>query len=141
MVTGLLLPIWKRLPADHPRVYRFTADNGERVIGRYLPPDQLGVFTEAAPTLGPDQAFQALLEGRPVPLDGGRLTLKRVRSMHAPRIELVGFTDTELDRLKAAGCVSEIISWTTRLFVPIDQGGPRVIARLMAAYPAYAVAA
>ena len=38
IVTGLLLPIWRRLPDDHCRVYRLQTDDGERVIGRLVSP-------------------------------------------------------------------------------------------------------
>ena len=44
VVTGLLLPIWKRLPEKNPRVYRFQTDDGERVIGRLIPPEFVDAF-------------------------------------------------------------------------------------------------
>ena len=38
IVTGLLLPIWKRLPDESMRVYRLQTDDGERIIGRLVSP-------------------------------------------------------------------------------------------------------
>ncbi|NNC52164.1 MAG: methylase, partial [Erythrobacter sp.] len=32
--TGLLLPVWKRLPGDHVRVTRLVAEDGQSIIGR-----------------------------------------------------------------------------------------------------------
>lgn len=134
IVTGLLLPIWKRLPADNPRVYRFTTDGGERVIGRLIPPDLLDTLAVRTVPLTADEAFAALKEGRRVTLADG-FTLKRSLVMHAPRIELIGFTDSEVEGLKAQGCLSEIIAWRLRLFVPTGADGPAVLARLMAKHP------
>ncbi len=41
IITGLLLPIWDRLPAANMRVYRFETDDRERVIGRLVTPEAL----------------------------------------------------------------------------------------------------
>ena len=46
------------------------------------------------------------------------------------RIELSGFTDGMVDRLKAFGLMSEIISWKLRLFVPTGASGPEILERL-----------
>ena len=53
VVTGLLLPIWKRLPVKNPRVYRFETDDGERVIGRVIPPEFLDEFASRDKPLTP----------------------------------------------------------------------------------------
>ena len=34
MATGLLLPVWKRLPGEHVRVTRLVAEDGQSIIGR-----------------------------------------------------------------------------------------------------------
>ena len=90
LATGLLLAIWKQLPRDNPRVYRFQADDGERVIGRLIPPEYVDAFTSRDKPLTADEAWQVLHEGRSLPLAGGFM-LRRVTVMHAPRIELHGF--------------------------------------------------
>jgi len=65
IVTGLLLPIWRRLPQDSSRVYRLQTDTGERVIGRLVSPAWIAqtVDTEA-PSMSPDDAWNALLDGK-----------------------------------------------------------------------------
>ena len=51
------------------------------------------------------------------------------------RIELSGFTDGMVDRLKAIGLTSEIISWKLRLFVPAGAFGPGILAKVMERHP------
>ena len=57
IVTGLLLPIWKRLPNNSMRVYRLQTDDGERIIGRLVSPAWVAQATQVdAPTLDPADA-------------------------------------------------------------------------------------
>ncbi|WP_332116679.1 bifunctional class I SAM-dependent methyltransferase/DEAD/DEAH box helicase [Azorhizobium caulinodans] len=136
VVAGLLLPIWKRLPNESTRVYRLQTDAGERIIGRKVSPAWVATALAAdAPTLTPENAFAALLEGRTVVDLAEGLQVRRVRVMGATRIELSGFNDTMRDRLKAYGLFHEIISWKLRMFVPTDAAGVAVLARVLDRYP------
>lgn len=66
VVAGLLLPIWKRLPNESTRVYRLQTDTGERIIGRKVSAAwAANALAADAPTLTPDMAFGALMEGEP----------------------------------------------------------------------------
>ncbi|MGY2883407.1 putative RNA methylase [Bradyrhizobium sp. USDA 4524] len=89
IVAGLLLPIWKRLPNESTRVYRLQTDAGERIIGRKVSAAWVAnVLAADAPSMAPDAAFAALMEGQIVLDLAEGLKLRRVRVMGAARIEL-----------------------------------------------------
>jgi len=136
VVAGLLLPIWKRLPGESTRVYRLQTDTGERVIGRKVSATWVAnVLAADAPKLAPDAAFAALMDGRTVLDLVESLQLRRVLVMGRHRIELSGFNDTMRDRLRTYGLFSEIILWKLRMFVPVDEGGVEVLAKVLEHYP------
>jgi hypothetical protein len=141
IVTGLLLPIWRRLPQEHCRVYRLQTDGSERVIGRLVSPSWVAQADASdAPTVAPADAWSAVLDGRTVlHLEDG-LELRRVKAMGEFRVELSGFTDGMVDRLKAMGLVSEIIAWKLRLFVPTGSPGPAILGTLMDRFPLVRIA-
>lgn len=128
LVTGLLLPVWKHLPRAASKVYRLQTDEGERMIGRLIPaaevPNLRAAFNlDGGPQLSPQEAHQLLLSGSPpIALLGG-LALRISTVMGAKRIELTGFSDTEVEQFKSFGFFSEIISWRLRLFLPLDAPG------------------
>jgi hypothetical protein len=135
LISGLLLPIWDRLPTENMRIYRLQTDDGERAIGRMVTQDQLAnvyaaLGIDCAVELSAAEILDAVLErGQSLNLSVG-LTLRRSRVMSAYRLELVGYNAAALERYKAMGCFTEIISWATRLFVPTDD--EKVLDALMA---------
>jgi predicted RNA methylase len=141
IVTGLLLPIWKRLPNESMRVYRLQTDDGERIIGRLVSPAWVAqaVETEGA-TLNTTDAFAAVLDGRTVLHLQDELEVRRAKVMGELRIELLGFTEGMVDRLKAIGLTSEIIAWKLRLFVPTGAPGPAILADVMQRHPLVRIA-
>ena len=136
LVSGLLLPLWDRLPTDSVRVRTLTTDAGERLIGRTLGAAQaqalrtaLGLGGGVALTAG--EVHEAVIGcGTPFPLTNG-WRLARRRAMGALRLEVEGPADTDLPALKRLGCTTEIVAWRTRVFVP----GPAVLARLLERWP------
>ena len=136
VVSGLLLPIWKRLPNESTRVYRLQTDEGQRIVGRRVSPAWVaGALATGTSTLTPDEAFTALIDGNTILDLTEGLQLRRSRVMGANRIELSGFTDTMRDRLRAYGLFHEIISWKLRMFVPTDASGPAILAKVLERYP------
>ena len=141
IITGLLLPIWDRLPADNMRVYRFETDDGERVIGRLVTPETLEPLYRAfgvdhAPALSPHEAWSAVLDRGAVLDLAGDLQIRRSLVMHAFRIELTGYGDGSVPQLKALGLTSEIIAWRLRLFIPTaEDRGPAILAAVLERHP------
>lgn len=135
IITGLLLPIWKRLPMANPRIYRFVTDDGESVIGRLVPPECLDAFD--APTSEPlnrDEIWQQLMGGQAFTLEPS-LRLRKVTSMGRTRFELTNFDPDALDRFKVMGLFTEMISYRTCLFVPVSDEGKDALARLLSKHP------
>ncbi|KJV40276.1 methylase [Brevundimonas sp. KM4] len=136
MVSGLLLPVWKRLPNESTRVYRLQTDDGERIIGRRVSSAwAMNAASTGTADLSSDDAYAALVDGHTILDLASGLQLRRARVMGANRIELSGFTEAMRDRLRAYGLFSEIISWKLRFFVPVDTSGPAILGKLLDTYP------
>lgn len=136
MVTGLLLPIWRRLPDHDCQVYRIQTDAGERIIGRHIAPALVSTMLrnlgiDNVPTLAPQEAWSGLIEGRIGLQLADGLILRRSRVMNDYRVELIGFTEAMVPRLKALGLIPEIISWKLRLFIPTAGQGSAILASLL----------
>jgi protein strawberry notch len=88
-----------------------------------------------ASTLSPTDALAAMPDGRTVLQLQDGLELRRVKVVGEFRVGLSGFTDGMVDRSKAIGLTSEIISWKLRLFVPTGASGPSILAKVMERHP------
>ena len=138
MVSGLLLPIWKLLPNESTRVYRLQSDDGERLIGRRVSPAWAATVTndnDGPVRFSGEEALAMLMSGEASLMLAQNQKLQRVRAMHDWRIELTGFNDLGVERLKAMGLISEIVSWKLRLYVPTGAVGADVLDRLFDRFP------
>jgi len=137
IISGVLLPIWNKLPATHPQVRRLLTDDGEHILGRHIDEDdvyevltRLGVAVDA-PQLTPQEAFTLIFD------DGGSITLandwqiKRVRAEGETSIEIVGPTAEDFDPLETKGAFRRRIDYRVRHFVPTDESGVRVLEQLI----------
>ena len=137
LATGLLLPIWNKLPGDFVSVSRISDASGQSYLGRHVAEADLG---KLASTLGiaididlnvPTLVTALARRGTRVQLPGTPLTLVSVLVNGSTRIEVKDYVPTRLDWYKSLGCFTEIVSYKTRLFVPIDRAEP-IIGELMA---------
>ena len=135
LATGLLLPVWARLPGRGAQVRRVKAPDGRRWLGRVLDPAQvaslkadLGVTSLAEAWSDGALILRETVErGVQLGLAGG-LWLRRARVMDRWRLEVVGGA-SDRAALVALGCFTEIIAYTLRVFVPVDR--PEVAAAVV----------
>jgi predicted RNA methylase len=127
IATGLLLPIWHKLPSDFREVHRITTDDGQSILGRIIldqdvPQLRTALGVTGSIQLSPEAIVAAVMSGKTMTIGGtDSLMAKRSRVNGEQRVELVGADPRRLDWYKAKGCVTEIIQYRTRLFVPTEQ--------------------
>lgn len=142
LATGLLLPVWDKLPEERVQVVRIAAADGRTLLGREIPAASLGALAERlgvaidARMPVPDLVAAVMGSGGPLPLAGVEaLSVRRALVNGSQRLELSGFSAARLGWYKALGCFTEIIRYRTRLFVPVDRAadilerGGRSVAR------------
>ena len=123
LLTGMLLPIWDRLP-DKGQVYRVTLPGGQtRAIGREVPAEEVERTLERLHVgkprieMGAAEVGRAVLGGKQVTLSN-RWTLRPVSAAGETRIEVEGPTGFNKAMLEDAGVFIETHGGKRRWFVP-----------------------
>ncbi|WP_265277494.1 hypothetical protein [Nostoc sp. KVJ3] len=127
------MPIWKILPQHSSRVFRLQTSDGQKILGRVVNAhdiqtvrEQLGLKNKL---LSPQELVSLVLEGYSQQLPGG-VTLRRSYIATEPRIELVNAISLA-ERLLAVGCFTEIIKWKKRVFIPVSDKAPAILAAVI----------
>ncbi len=140
LVTGLLLPIWDRMGKDSLRINRLQTDDGHRLLGRVLREKDLPAFYTAlgldAPELSIDSLWRSVLEDGAAHSLARGLRLRRSRIMAENRVELSFDGGSDIfTTLTGFGCMTEIISYKRRAFIPTGAQGPDILARVLERFP------
>jgi hypothetical protein len=136
LITGMLLPVWKKLPEERAKVCRLTTDDGRTLLGRVAETSEIGGVFERfglsrAPSLSIPEILRAADGGKAQRLANG-LELRRSLVAGNRRLEVAGFREGQKDALKAAGCLVEIVGFRARIFVPDNGGAAAAVARVAA---------
>ena len=140
LVTGLLLPIWDRMGKGSLRIHRLQTDDGRRLLGRVLREEDLPAFHTAlgleAPKSTPEALWTSVLvNGASHALARG-LRLRRSRVMAENRVELsVNGGSDIFSTLTGFGCMTEIIQYKRRAFIPVGAQGPAILAKVLERFP------
>ena len=82
----------------------------------------------------PEEVFAGLLAGESYELSN-ELRLKQSRVMHQNRIEVITQGGNILDKLTNMGCISEIIQYQRRIFIPTSNTGKSVLEKVLTELP------
>lgn len=133
VATGLLLPVWHKLPEEDVRVWRIDDAAGMSILGRIVMPRAVEKLEAEFGLAGsiqltPEELIAAAKtgDGALIPgLDGARLVSAFVNNSR--RLEIRDFKPHDRDWLKARGAFSEVISYKTRLFLPVDRANELLV--------------
>jgi hypothetical protein len=143
IIGGAIIPLWQRFKTHEEarlRVVRVTTDDGQRIVGIRIPPEQVGPIVAALGATRdlrePEEIFTGILdEGEEVTLVSG-LKLCRKVVHREPVIELIGVDPYKFAEIRSLGLINEQIDWKQRFFVPTDEEtGIAVLSELLARYP------
>ena len=127
VATGLLLPVWHRLPQDDVRVWRIDDRDGTSILGRLIPPEAMADLQSAfgldgTVVLTATELSAAAQKGSGIAIPGlGGATLATALVNGTRRLEIRNYRPEDRERLKARGVFSEVIQYKTRLFVPLHR--------------------
>lgn len=131
MLTGQLLPVWNKLPADNARVMRVLTEDGT-YLGRLIRPDQIdGVLrafgtNRTKETFEPKAVMERVLKGEQATFQNNHTKLFRSRVSGEYRLEITG------DNLwYYRGLLSETIQSKRRYFIPNSERGVSVLNQIM----------
>lgn len=127
VATGLLLPVWHRLPQDDVRVWRIDDGEGTSILGRLIPAEAMADLQSAfgldgTVDLTATEMIAAAQKGSGIAIPGlGGAMLAAALVNGTRRLEIRNYRPEDRERLKARGAFSEVIQYRTRLFVPLDR--------------------
>ena len=135
LLTGLILPIWQKVPGENARIYRAMLDNGDALLGRALSEDEAAIIRGEFLSFDHRTAegvITAVRSGRQQVDIGAGLKLVQRRIAGNQRLEIEGADRDTVQWLKSLGCFTEIHQYQLRVFLPNDDRAEGVVASVIA---------
>ena len=131
LITGLILPIWDRLPKTRTRIYRVPTDAGERLLGRVIGTGELtNVLTRLGATAAvekasPKELIDQVLKGHMLKLSNDWM-IRRAKVNNEWRLEVFGPSFYDRQELTDSGVIEERIQYRARYFIPVGKNAVTV---------------
>lgn len=144
LISGVVLPVWDKLPTENVRIYRVLTSDGEMLIGRVVSEDMIDETLRRLGSarkrekIATKDLIAGIKNGDTVYLDNDwELVQSKVSGEN--RIELKGATYEHYELLKDKGVFSERIQFRTRFFVPPNTNTEKIIDDILKISPVYRV--
>ena len=140
LISGVVLPVWDKLPTENVRIYRVLTSDDEMLIGRVVSEDMID---ETLRRLGSSRTKEKIAtkdlvagikNGDTVHLENDWKIVQRKVSGEN-RIEVVGPSYEHYDLLTKKGVFTERIQYNTRYFVPADTNTEKIIDEILKLSP------
>lgn len=140
LISGVVLPVWDKLPTENVRIYRVLTDKGEMLIGRVVPENMID---ETLRRMGSNRTrekiattdlIKGIKNGDIVHLEND-WRIKQSKVSGENRIEIIGPDFNVFDLLKNKGVFTERISYSTRFFVPTETNTKQIIDEVLKISP------
>jgi predicted RNA methylase len=134
LICGLLLPIWDKLPDDRSKVHRLQSNDGTVLLGRSASPKELqkiyANFGVDTPELSIAEIHEAIWNEHQV-VAIGKWKLRRSYWKGDDYLEILDASGRErVEYLKSLGCLTEMVKFTMRVYVPRNDQMMAVLERL-----------
>lgn len=140
LISGVVLPVWDKLPTENVRIYRVLTSDGEMLIGRVVSEDMIdGTLkrlgsSRAKEKIATTDLVTGIKNGDTVHLENDwRIVQRKVSGEN--RIELVGPSYEHYDLLTQKGVFTERIQYNTRYFIPADTNTVKIIDAILKLSP------
>jgi len=124
--------VWDKLPTENVRIYRVLTSDGDMLIGRVIPENQIDAtlyklgYSREKDNIKAEDLLKSIKNGDTVYLDNGwRLTQRKVSNEQ--RIEIVGADYLHSDLLNKKGVFTERIAYQTRYFIPAEKDTVKIL--------------
>jgi predicted RNA methylase len=134
LVCGLLLPVWGKLPRDQSKVNRLTTKDGRVLLGRAVSSRELqkiyDKFDINRPKLSAEEIYEEVWDNNQT-INVGKFRLARSYWKGNNYLEVLDASGRPvMEYLKSIGCKTEMIKFTIRTYIPVDENVREVILKL-----------
>lgn len=140
LISGVVLPVWDKLPTENVRIYRVLTSDGEMLIGRVVSEDMIDETlrrlgsSRKKEKIATNDLIAGIKNGDKVHLENG-WQIVQSRVSNEKRIEVKGPSYEHNDLLTKKGVFTERISYNTRYFVPADTNTEKIIDAILKLSP------